>query len=179
MSSTIKGAVIAAVAIYLWGFLYWGASPFPYMAWHETPDDKAAGQALLAHFPDSGVYYVPGNGNPPEERAALYDTGPTGFVILDRDGRPEFEPIIMGQGFALNLVVAFLMATLLQMLAPALPAYGDRFKAGVLVGLIAVVFVDLGRGVWWLIPWPWVFAQSFYDLTALILMSAILARRAP
>jgi len=49
--------------MYVWGFLYWGgANPFPYQAWKQTPDDVAAGQALLEHFSESGTYYV---GAPP------------------------------------------------------------------------------------------------------------------
>ena len=43
MSSILKGIVIASLAIYVWGFLYWGASPFPYKAGHEAPDDATAG----------------------------------------------------------------------------------------------------------------------------------------
>lgn len=175
MANHVKGIIVASILVYAWGFAYWGASPFPYQAWNETADDQAAGAALREHFPESGVYFLPANGNPPEQRAELYATGPVGFVILDRDGRPEFDPGIMVQGFLLNVVVITLLTLLLRSVVTAIPTYGQRFRAVLLVGLIAVVFVDLGRAVWWMIPWPWVLAQSFYDFTALALAGAVLA----
>ena len=175
MSATIRGIVVASIAVFLWGFLYWGANPVPYMAWEQAPDDRAAGQALLEHFPESGVYYLPGNGNPPELRAALYESGPTGFVIIDRNGRPEMDPSIMMQGFALNVLIICLLAGLLHVTASATPSWGERFRVTLLAGAVAVTLVDFGHAVWWLIPWPWVLAQAFYDFTAVALMGAILA----
>ena len=48
------GIVLAAVAIFFWGFLYWGLNPLPSGSWKQTNDDVAAGKALLEHFPESG-----------------------------------------------------------------------------------------------------------------------------
>jgi hypothetical protein len=66
----------------------------------------------------------------------LYERGPTGFVILDVDGRPEFDAIIMAEGFALNGVVMALFAILLHVCRTATPNYGDRLK---LVSLVATL----------------------------------------
>ncbi len=48
------GVVLATLAVYAWGMLYWGFNPLPYAAWQRTNDDVAAGQALLEQFPRSG-----------------------------------------------------------------------------------------------------------------------------
>lgn len=176
MKSTVLGVALATVVVYLWGFLYWGAATLPYNAWNETSDDVAAGQALLEHFPESGVYYIPANGNDPELRSKLYDQGPTGFVILDVDGRPEFDSSIMATGFALNGVVLIFVAILLRACRPALPSYVDRVKFCALVAAIAVVFVNFGDAVWWALPWHWELVQAFYNFTALLLGGAIVSR---
>ena len=176
MKSTVLGVALATVVVYLWGFLYWGVATLPYQAWNETADDVAAGQALLDHFPESGVYYIPANSNESDLRTKLYDQGPTGFVILDVDGRPEFDPSIMATGFALNGVVLVLLAMLLHQCRAALPDYPAKLRFCILVSAIAVLMVNFGDAVWWALPWDWELVQSFYNFTALLMGSAIVAK---
>lgn len=160
---------------YLFGFAFWGASSAPYSVWNETADDRAAGRALLEHFPESGVYYLPARGNPAEQRGELYEAGPTGFVILDRDGRPEVDPSIMAGGFVLNAVFIALLAVLLRVTLPAGPTYGDRLKIALCAAAVGVVMIDFGRAVWWAMPWDWELVQAFYNFVAWGLAGAILA----
>ena len=175
MGRIIGGIAASTAIVYIWGFLYWGASAVPYSSWQETADDSAAGQALLEHFPESGVYYLPANGNPPELRSALYESGPTGFVILDVDGRPEFDTSIMTAGFALNGVVMALFALLLHLCRNATPRYVDRLKLVALVAGIAVLMVNAGDIVWWAMPVDWESAQIFYNFTAMFLGGSVVA----
>jgi hypothetical protein len=176
MGRIIGGIALATVLMYIWGFLFWGASSIPYQSWNETADDAAAGAALLEHFTQSGVYYLPANGNPPELRSKLYEAGPTGFVILDIDGRPEFDSVLMIQGFALNGIVMVLLAALLQHCRRATPRYVDRLRLVVFVAAIAVVMVNLGDAVWWAMPMNWEAMQIFYNFSALVLGGAVVAR---
>ena len=155
MKRMTLGVLLATVVLYLFGFAYWGASGLPYQVWNETADDRAAGQALKEHFPESGVYFIPAMGNPPEERTKLYDAGPTGFVILDVDGRPEFDPGIMIMGFLLNGVVMVLFAIVLWMTRRAAPEYGDRLKLVIVVSALAVLMINFGDAVWWVMPLSW------------------------
>ena len=76
----IIGVVLATLAVYMWGFLYWGASTIPYSAWQATNDDAAAGKALLEHFPVSGTYYVPGMYVDEATRNELSEAGPVAFA---------------------------------------------------------------------------------------------------
>jgi len=175
MGRIIGGIALATVVVYIWGFLYWGASTLPYASWQETADDSAAGQALLEHFPESGVYYIPANGNAPELRSALYESGPTGFVILDVDGRPEFDTSIMAEGFLLNGVVMALFAILLHVCRTATPLYADRLKLVSLVAAIAVLMVNAGDIVWWAMPASWESAQIFYNFTAMLIGGSVVA----
>ena len=56
MTRTVLAALAAAFAMYVLGFAYWGVNSLPYGTWKQTPDDEAAGRALLEHFPESGTY---------------------------------------------------------------------------------------------------------------------------
>jgi hypothetical protein len=176
MQRIVIGVVLATVVMYAWGFLYWGASSVPYTTWKQTADDTAAAAALRTHFTESGVYFVPGLDNPPERRTALYSQGPTGFVIVDVDGRPEFDPGIMVRGFLLNGVVAALLALLMQRAGSSLPTYGARLGFAALAGAFAVVLVNFGDAVWWALPWSWELVQAFYNFSAVVVAGAILAR---
>ena len=172
MKRTVLGGVVATVVVYLWGFLFWGASPLPYVVWKETPDDRAAGQALLQHFPESGVYYLPANGNP--DRSELFDAGPVGFVFIDTDGRPAVDPSIMIGGFALNAVIVALVALVLGLSSAT--TYAARMKLVVVTGVASVVLVNFGNSVWWAIPWSWELVQGFYNFSAWLIAGAIMAR---
>ncbi len=46
MKQQAIGVAIATIAIYMWGFLFWGATTIPYSPLKATPDDEAA-QAVL------------------------------------------------------------------------------------------------------------------------------------
>lgn len=175
MQRTVIGIVVATIVLYLWGFVYWGTSTLPYQTWSQAPDDRAAGAALLEHFPESGVYYVPGNDHPMEERNALFEQGPTGFVIVDRDGRPAFDTGIMAAGFALNGVVVAVLAVLLRLTRAAAPGYGQRLGIVVVAGAAGVLLVNFGDIVWWMIPPGWVLAQAFYNFSGMVIVGAILA----
>jgi hypothetical protein len=168
----LLGVLAAAVAMYVFGFAYWGASAFPYTPWLETKDDAAAGQALLEHFPESGVYYIPGNSN--EDRTALYDAGPVGFVYIDVDGRPEFDPGIMVRGFLLNGVIAALLLWLFR-LTGVEPSHGSRIQLAALVALIFVAVVHVGDVVWWVMPAGWELSRAFYNFAAFVLGAAVLS----
>ena len=175
MGRTLSGIILATIAMYAWGMVYWGFSPIPYTAWKQTTNgDRAAGQALLANFPETGTYYVPGLYNPDEVIEELYEAGPVAFVhVTSREGRPRNEPTVLIKGFVLVLVVVTLIAALLRM--AALPSYGRRVGLVVVSGLAAVVMIDLGDVVWWYLPWNWMLMQGLYNLSAWIIAGLILS----
>ena len=47
MKTRAIAVLLATLAMYVWGFLYWGVNPLPYTTWMQTTDDVAAGKALL------------------------------------------------------------------------------------------------------------------------------------
>ena len=110
----ILGIVLATIVCYFWGFLYWGLNPLPYRSWNQTPDDEAAGQALLEHFPETGTYFIPSMQLDEETLTRLHEAGPIGFVHIMREGKPVMQSDIMAKGFVLTLVTTALIAILAQ-----------------------------------------------------------------
>jgi hypothetical protein len=173
----LLGIGLTTIVLYLWGMLYWGLNPLPYKAWRQTPDDVAAQQALLQHFPQTGTYFVPGLNHDEATLNKLFAAGPIAFVHLtSREGRPVFDTGIMVKGFVLDFVIVLLIAMLLKLAAPALPTYGARVKLVALVGFIAAVVVDGGDVVWWYLPWDWKLQQALYTLSACLVSGLVLAK---
>lgn len=174
--SSILGILVAAVAMFVWGMIYWAANPLPYGTWKKTTGDEAAGQALKQHFPENGTYYVPGLYNDDATAERLHNAGPVAFVhMLARDGRPRMEPMIMVKGFLLYVVVAALLLLVLRAAGP--PAvYADRVKLAVAVAAVAAVMIHIGDTVWWYMPVNWKLHQALYDFLALSIGGAVLGR---
>ncbi|MCG8592177.1 MAG: hypothetical protein MJE66_23030 [Proteobacteria bacterium] len=166
------GILLAALAGYFWGFVYWGANPLPYTAWRQAADDVAAGEALRLHFPEAGTYYVPALDR--ERTPELFEAGPVAVVhMLSIEGRPQADPGIMIRGFALVLVSCGLLAGILR--HAALPTYRQRAQLALWIGVAAAVVVDLGGAVWWQLSWEWQLYQAFYDATAFAVPGLVLA----
>ncbi len=171
--------LVAAVAVYLWGFVFWGATTVPYQAWNRAADDSAAQQALREHFPQNGVYGVPSVMHEAEELERLSQAGPTGFVFITAaGGRPAMVPSIMAFGFLHGLVVAALVAALLSW-AGAGMAFAGKVKLALLAGAISVVMTHFGDAIWWMSPWRWKLVTAFYELMCFLIMGLVLGKMPP
>ena len=176
MKRLVLGVVLAALAMFFWGFLYWGLNPIPYTSWKKSTDDVAAGEALRRYFPESGTYYIPDVRQDSATVARLYEQGPVGFVHLtSREGRPQQDAMMMVRGLLLYLVTAFVLALLMRMALPALPTYGRRVAFAALGGLAAALLIDIGDSVWWYIPIGWKLHQALYDATVWLVGGLVLA----
>jgi hypothetical protein len=174
MFKSIAGIVIAALALYVWGFVFWGASGLPYTAWKQVVDEPKVVQMLREQFPENGTYSIPGHGGDPESAAASFESGPVAFVHMTaRDGRPAMDPSIMVGGFVLSLVMSTLLWGILRMVA--IPAYGRRVGLCVMIGLMGTVAIIVGDVVWWQIDAGWKGWQAFYTVASFLVMGLVLA----
>lgn len=179
MKSLLGPVLLATIAAYFWGFLFWGGS-LPYGVWEQAKDDVAAGEALLQHFPERGTYVVPSRVHDEATAAELYDDGPVAFIQMTApDGRPMMDPTIMGYGLLHTFVVALLLALLLRRVAPALPTYGARVGFLAFVGAFAAFSIHIGDAVWWVTPLDWKLVQSVYDVVVVLIHALVLARFIP
>ena len=76
MAKTLVGIIVTTLALFLWGYLYWGISPMPYNSLVQNADDAAVQEILRDAFPESGTYLVPGTVHGPDELEALFQAGP-------------------------------------------------------------------------------------------------------
>jgi hypothetical protein len=175
MLRTTVGVIVAALVLYIWGFLYWGFGPYKTQIWKQSRDDVAAGNALREQFPANGTYLVPGFGNDAAKREDLSKKGPVVMVhMLAVGGMPGMDPSTLIFGFVLNVAVIVLIAVLLRRVATALPTYYDRVKFVTLIGVTAALLIDVGDVAWWHIDWRWKLYQAFYDVSFWFLTGLVL-----
>ncbi len=175
MKRILLGGLVAGIAVFVWGFLFWGVSGLPDSALSRTADDAAAGQALLQHFPETGSYYLPGPHNPAQQLESLHESGPLAFVYFNREGKPLMSPLLMVYGFLHGVVIGVLVGTALAMLGNALPAYGDRVKLVAVFGLASSIWMPLSDSIWWYFPLPWQLWKLAGEFTSWLVLGLVLA----
>lgn len=176
MLRTGLGALIAAFGMFLWGFAFW-ASGMIDPASHMTADGEAViADALRAHTPQHGLYFIPDSKNGTEtESAARMAQGPFAMIYVKPTGAAMGDPQVLGMGFAHMLLTALLIGVLLRLVLPATPAWMDRFKIVVLVGVIATLFAQLGTPIWWHHPWGTAALFAAFDMGSYLIAGAVMA----
>ncbi|MCB1019949.1 MAG: DUF1761 family protein [Acidobacteria bacterium] len=176
---TAIAILVAAIAVFFWGFAYWGATKIPYQAWTPAADDAAAQQALREHFPANGVYGVPSAQHDLEAFESLTQAGPTALVFITAaEGRPAMVPSVMIFGFLHEVVVAALLAALLGWVGAGL-GFGGKVRLALLVGVISVAMTQFGDAIWWMLPWGWKLVTSFYEIVCFLIMGLVLGKMLP
>lgn len=172
MKKTLIGIVTTTLALYIWGFIYWGVSTVPYASWKQTADDAAAQEMLSRVFPEDGTYFIPGVGNDPETRTALYEQGPIGFIHIIHGPSLENDPVVMIGGLVLNLVIVALLAVMFRVAGAR--EFRDFARLSVIAGAVAVVAIDVGDIIWWRMPVSWEIWQIIYNYSVWLIAGHLL-----
>ena len=178
----VAAAVVSAVAMFMWGFLFWGLSgassrllkPLPQTA----VDDVTA--VLRRDNVAPGMYLYPPPLDPSadeqaeQEFQAMYQAGPI-LQMAVQDGHPPMPPSTFAAGLGLNFVYALLAGTLVVLAGGALETLGRRFAFVAIFGLAGAVWTNLGDAIWWCHSLKYAAGNAFYQLVAGLLMAAAIA----
>ena len=174
MKKFVLAPALAALAMFVFGFLYWGATTLPYRALASAGDDSATALALDKIFPATGTYLVPGMTTPEPERAELFKRGPFALVHFVKGGMLEMDPVLLAQGYAHEFVLCFILAIMLSKAAPSFQCFSCRVKFSAVIGLVAAT-CTLGNVVWWHHSLGWELVQALYNLIAFVVAGTVLA----
>jgi hypothetical protein len=179
----VLSALLAAVAIIIWGFIFWAALPFGAATLKTVPNEDALRSTLSQNLAESGAYLFPGMDPNAADKAAAEAAfrqkslaGPRGLLLFMREGGEPMAPAQIVWGFVFSFVAALLMAGLLAMALPALPAYGERVLFVTLGGLFATIAVDTGYYNWWYFPLGFILAIGIFTVLAWFIAGLIMAR---
>ena len=176
MKKYLLAPVLAALAMFVWGFLYWGAPHhLPYKSLGTVTDDSATALAIGNLFPASGAYLIPNPMAGDAKMAELMQRGPSLEVHIRKDGMKAMDPAMLLAGYAHMLVIAFLLTGMLCGLEKAFERWTCRVKFCAGIGLLVAV-CDLGASIWWHHAWGWTLALSVYDLVMYVIAGLVLAK---
>lgn len=173
----LLGSLLAAVAMFVWGFVFW-TTPLGKAAMSHGVDADRAQEALRGLFPEDGAYFVPdmAEGESQESWLERHRRGPLAMVFVHRAGANPMEPMTFVNGFLHMLITCVLIAWLLGKALPALPTYGARLGFVLLAGFAAAFWGHAADPIWFYNPWRFHLLAMVYDLGAWGLAGLILAR---
>ena len=176
MKKFVLAPALAALAMFFWGFLYWGAPHhLPYKSLGRVEDDSATAAALGKLFPSSGAYMIPSPMLAEEKLSELMQRGPSAHVYITKEAMPMMDPAVLIKGYVHMFALAVLLTVMLVGLAKAFERWTCRVKFCAGIGFL-VALCDLGQAIWWNHPWGWTLAQSFYDVVMYTIAGLVLAK---
>ena len=108
MKKYVFAPALAALAMFFWGFLYWGVLNLPYKSLGTVDDESATALALGKLFPASGAYLLPSPRSGEAKAEELMKRGPIAQVFIVKEGMAPVDPAVLIRGFIHNLVIAIL-----------------------------------------------------------------------
>jgi hypothetical protein len=168
------GVFLAALALFVWGFLFW-ATPLTQSVYHQMTDEEGFAQAMREHMPESGTYVMPNAYDGDQERMmAAHRAGPLATVFVRMNGAEPMSVTVFVLGFLHMLVAAFLGLVLLRLALPALGGYGARVGFLFLVGLAGAFWINFSAPIWWYQPWDFHIMSFVYNVVAWLIVGLIL-----
>ncbi len=175
MKKFLLAPLLAALAMFFWGFVFWALLPFPYSTVKTAPD--AAIAALQATFPESGTYLIPSPHTPDEALIAEQaKRGPSATIHLVKEGMDPMPPSMLLTGYLHELVSCLLLAFLMHKAAPSFKGYWGRVQFSVGVGLLIAIFGNLSDPIWWHHPWGLHLVTALYTTVAWLVAGLVLAK---
>ena len=175
MQRYLLGTFLAALAMFVWGAVYW-TNPLPYRFLPHSLDDAQAGEALLRFLPANGTYFIPGTQNDPATLQRLHEKGPIATIHFQREGMPPMQAKVFLLGFVHNWICTLLAAFIAVRISPVvLNSYGKRVWFFVLIGTLVAVFSEFSAPIWWGHPWPFHLISALFALTVWLVAGLVLA----
>jgi hypothetical protein len=177
MKKFVLAPFLAALAMFTWGFVYWGAPHLvPYRALATVADPDATALAVGKLFPTSGAYLLPSPVLGDEKMQELAKRGPSVEVHITKEsfGSAEMGKV-MATGFVHVFVLALLLSVMLCGLTKAFECWTCRVKFCAFLGFLVAV-CDLGAAIWWHHAWGWTIATAFYDFVLYAIAGLVLAK---
>jgi hypothetical protein len=174
MPRVIIGAIVAAIAMFIIGFIFFG-TPLARLGVANIDDAQAAAvqQAMAANLPRTGTYSVPGIDT--EAQTNMFSQGPIATIHYNIGGFPAMDAGGLVTGLVLNFIVALLIGTALIGIDRRVPDFGSRARTAVLIAIAATAFTHLGEPIYWHHDWPHFIYLFIADGLALSAAGIILA----
>ena len=175
MGRVIIGAAVAAVAMFIIGFIFF-ATPLSRLHVGSLDNARAAAvqQALAANVPRTGTYHVPSADTP--EQTVMYGQGPIATIHYNTDGFPTADPGAMLGGLVFDFIVALLIGAALIGVDRRVPDFASRARLVAIFAVAMSAYTHLGEPIWYHHDWSHFIYLFVADAVALAAGGLIIAR---
>jgi hypothetical protein len=156
MIRIIWGSFVAAIAMFVIGFVFFGPLGLNSLATRSVDDApaRAIQQVLKANLPQTGTYMIP-NDTRSNEQTAMYGNGPIATVHYNSGGFvAAMDPATIGKGFVFNFAIALLIGLALIGIDGRVTDSGSRARVAAIIGVAGSAFVHLGEPLYYHHDWP-------------------------
>jgi hypothetical protein len=177
----VIAAALAAIVMFMWGFLYWGVLNVTEKIMDPLPREADVLAPLRAGQTPDGMYVYPGpmeaGGDAADQEAweKKIKEGPILHMAFRRQGIEPMAPSMFIKALAHSFVIGLLSATLLAIVSPALQGYSRRVGVLFLVSVIAACGANVGAVIWWFHSVEYCAAQMVYEMVGGLLMALVIA----
>ena len=175
MPRMLIGAVVAAMAMFIIGFIFF-ATPLSAIGYSsaDLTQQATVQQALAANLPHTGTYSIPS----PSDAATtnLYSKGPIATIHYNSLGYGVSEPDVLIAGFIHEFVVALLMGFALLGIASSVTDFAVRARVVILFSLAGTIFIHLGEPIWYHHDWRHFIYLMVGDTAMLVGGGLVIAR---
>lgn len=177
MKKHLLGPLLAALATFILGFIYWGLPPhLAYKALGSVSDVSATALAIGKMFPATGTYLLPSPLDGEDRMNELSARGPMVEVHITKE---PFTGADMGKTMAFGFLHMFVISLLLSIILCGREKSFERWTCRVrfcaAIGLL-VATCDLGQTIWWHHSLGWSLAQAVYDFLTYTVIGLVLAK---
>jgi hypothetical protein len=180
----VAAAVLSAVLMFCWGFVYWG--PVLNMTARlmgtlpEATELDVVAPLRAGRIP-SGMYVYPGPAANMGDAAAVeaweakLKEGPIFHMAYRQSGTSPMDPQMFAMGLGHSFVISLLSGVLLATVVHGLPTYASRVGVLFLLAFIAAIWTNVGNAIWWAHPYSYAGGQILYETVAGLLMALVVA----
>ena len=175
MPKMLLGAVAAAIAMFLVGFVFFG-TPLDLIAYSSTgtAEQAAVQQALAVNLPQTGTYAIPAASD--AVTTNLYSKGPIATIHYNTSGFGVMESGTLIAGFVHELIVALILGFALLGIAGRVSDFASRARLVVLVSVAGGVMMHLGEPIWYHHDWTHFIYLFIGDVAMMIAGGLVIAR---
>lgn len=173
MGKLVIGSLVAAIAMFLLGFVFYGV--LMHLGWSTAPEaTQLAVQEALKALPGTGTYAIPGGESP--AMIAAYAAGPVAQIQYNAGGFPMMDPAVFAGGYVHMAVSVFLVGLLLWNLRDRLVSFAERAQVVIAVAAIFCVYIHLAGPIWYHTDWRNALYKVVADMIIYVTGGLILAR---
>lgn len=177
MLRALIASCVAAVVLFVWGFVFWMFTPAPRAMMKPVADENRLVYELQQSLPESGCYSVPNCANATDDQGkkAAEERMKNGPMVLVFYRKEPPGPIMMLYGYAHMAASALLAALLLNLALPGLQSFAARWLFVTLLGTFASVWITLSQSIWMMHPWEYSLLYAGFQVVGWVLAGLVLA----